>query len=259
MAQREWTIREMEVLERYYCRMTVRELRRKYFPYRTASSIMHKASMLGVRKFVPNFSSSFDAWSEEDVEILERHYPECTAGQIRERFFPDRSEISIRTMARTLARCERKIEFNYFTSDELDILRREYPKGGCRRMRELLPHRTVSAICQKARMEGLKYTPTGDGDDGAPWSREELQLLEKAHLLSAEQAAKLFPHRSPGAVAHKRRRIGWQGGKQCWTGAELCCLREHMEEPLDELCRYLPKRSRSAIISMRLRLRNQRS
>ena len=93
-------------------------------------------------------------------------------------------------------------DFRYWTNHEVQILKSRYPTHGSAGVRELLPHRSITAIHHKARDMRLS------GNRG--WSQQEIHMLEiHYHAHPASALAKMLPaHRTPVAIKSKLAQIG---------------------------------------------------
>lgn len=248
---REWTQAELALLERHYLNMTWRELQARHFPHRTPAAIQTMAHKLGLKKRVVTITEK-QPWTEEELLVVIQHFPALKAPEIRRRFLPHRSVIAIRHMGGKLGL--KVFSMNPWTEQELAILRRDFPQGGMQQVQRVLPHRTENAIKFRARSEGLRYMPQGDGEKGEKWSAEELRRLEAHRHLPAEELARLFPHRPKGAVINKRYKLRWAPVQQ-WSKAELQRLHESLDAPLEILCQLFPDRPREGVRIKRDRLR----
>ena len=92
----------------------------------------------------------------------------------------------------------------------------------------------------------------------APWSKEEISLLEKSYQLPKDEIEKLFPDRSWGSITNKlnmfnlKRPFISKGGKR-WTINEVKIIKEnYLNIDIDKLCEMLPDRNRYAIRSKAL-------
>ncbi|MCE8003437.1 hypothetical protein [Billgrantia ethanolica] len=252
-ASREWTQGELALLESHYLDMTWWELQVRHFPHRTPAAIKRMAHKQGLKKRAVPITEK-QPWTEEELLVVVQHFPTLTAPEIRRRFLPHRTVIAIRHVAK-------KFDLKAFSAErwterDLAILRRGFPQGGASQVRRELPHRTEEAIKFRARAEGLRYVPQGDGDTGDRWSAEELQRLEEHRHLPAEELAKLFPHRPKRAVINKRYKLRW-APTQRWSKAELQHLQENLNAPLEVLCQLFPHRPRDGVRIKRDRFRRR--
>ncbi|WP_249978522.1 hypothetical protein [Vreelandella olivaria] len=250
---REWSLGEIELLERHFHALTIRELQAQYLPYRTIGAVRRMASKLGLKKYKTSRREyGQPKWTEEELRLVMRYFSSLKLSEIQRRFLPHRSVLAIRQAANKAGL--RRFAVKPWTDEELTILRNEFPVGGAKWVNQRLPHRTVDAIKVRSRAEGLVYVPHGEGEWGDPWSAEELHLLETNRDLPAEALSKLFPHRNKRAVINKRYKLKWSPVKH-WSEAELECLRQHLDTPLDELCQLFPNRPREGVRHKRDRLR----
>lgn len=90
---------------------------------------------------------------------------------------------------------------HYWRRSEVETLRREYPRGGSKRVARLLPHRTPGAIKMRAAALGLR--------SGVHWSAEEFATLRAEYpRLGLERMPDLLPGRSRDAIKHKVGLLG---------------------------------------------------
>ncbi|PMR72361.1 hypothetical protein [Halomonas heilongjiangensis] len=248
---REWTQAELALLERHFLSLTLHELQARYFPHRTPGAVRRMAHKLGLKKRQLPVSEK-QPWTEEELRLVARHYPVLKAPEIRRRFLPHRSITAIRHAAKRFGL--KAFSTARWTGQELAILRHNFPQGGIPQVKRVLPHRTEAAIKFRARAEGVRYVPQGNGVKGDTWSAEELRCLEEHRYLPAEELSRLFPHRPKGAVINKRYKLQWAPVKQ-WSEVELQRLQDHLDAPLETLCRLFPDRPREGIRIKRGRLR----
>ncbi|MCH8012956.1 MAG: hypothetical protein IIA61_13595 [Candidatus Marinimicrobia bacterium] len=66
---------------------------------------------------------------------------------------------------------------------EIEILRKDYPKGGCLLVRKRLHNRTPNAVRSKCKRLGIKY-------DSNPWKDWEIAILKKWYPLVGYRTSK---------------------------------------------------------------------
>lgn len=249
-----WTLTELKLLERHFHSMTWGELQQRYFPKRTVSAVKRMAGKLGLTKYSAQREYGQAPWTGEELRFVAMHFPALKAPEIQRRYLPHRSPIAIRAAAKKLGL--RAFETHIWTEEDEALLRHYYPQGGPELVQQYLPERTVEAIRARACAQGLRHVRRGDGQKWDNWSEEELARLKQHRHLSADELAKLFPHRPRSAVINKRHKLGWSQVTK-WSQDELKRLREHLDASLDELRLLFPNRPRQGILIRRQRLRRE--
>jgi hypothetical protein len=90
---------------------------------------------------------------------------------------------------------------HFWRRSEVETLRREYPRGGSKRVASLLPHRTPGAIKMRAAALGLK--------SGFYWTADEVARLQAEYpRLGLDRMPDLLPGRSRDAIKHKVDLLG---------------------------------------------------
>jgi len=96
---RKWSVKEVELLKKYYPIMDNRELL-KLFPNRTVCAIIHKASRLGLVKEIR-------WWTKEEIEILKKNWPIKTKPELLQ-LLPKKDWTNIRHKAGDLGLKKKK-------------------------------------------------------------------------------------------------------------------------------------------------------
>ena len=145
---RNWSVQELDILRRYYGKMTVSELQANYFPTRTLSSIMNKAYTLGLLTKCPK-------WTKEEIDILKKYYGTMSIEDLQANYLPYRSIDSINCKAsRTLSLTE--LRHIRYTTEEIDILKIWAGVISARKIHELyLPNKSKQSIYRKIGSLGL--------------------------------------------------------------------------------------------------------
>lgn len=101
---------DIQILKKYYSKLSVRELKEKYFPNKTESALMTKAYKLGI--------VSREKWTIQEIEKLKKFYPHYLNSELVEIYFPNRTEYSLQSQAEKYSlkkfQCRRE-----YTEDEL--------------------------------------------------------------------------------------------------------------------------------------------
>jgi len=102
-------------------------------------------------------------WTTAEIAALREVYPDGGIKAARE-WLPHRSDQSIRMRVMQLglrSRCKGKPRGpkQSWTTEELNILKTEYPLGGIARVRPLLPGRTDNNIYQACFRNGIRRLP----------------------------------------------------------------------------------------------------
>jgi len=189
---REWTISELQKVERLYPLFRASDVAHRLG--RTPDAVRVRAHLLGVRKWYCR------KWSAEELKILDQHHVdgmEALAAQL-----PGRSRGAIRVMLNARGHTIRG-----WTAAELALLREQYPKRGADCV-DVLPRRSRKAVRLAARRLGIRYQRTlGDGTNTLPWTAEEIQRLRDNDHLRLGELAALFPTRTKTAVEAARDRL----------------------------------------------------
>nr|WP_300312715.1 hypothetical protein [Halomonas sp.] len=250
----EWTLAELELLERHFHSMTVTALHQRYFPERTLAAVRRMAGKLGLKKYSVQREYDQPAWTEEEWQLVAKHYPALKAPEIQRRFLPHRSVIAIRAAAKKLGL--RAFDTHPWTEMDEVLLRRFYPLGGTELVHQYLPNRTFEAIKARALAKGIEYVRRGDGHKGDKWTEEELEKLRQHSHLPAKELAELFPHRPRKSVINTRSKMRLSPAQK-WSQDELKTLREHLKAPLDDVCALFPHRPRQSVYLKRKKVRRE--
>lgn len=186
-------------MERHYRTLGPEELQRRYLPDRTLGGLYNMGAKLGlVRKHRKTL------WSEEEIELLLRHYGELSLHDLQQRYFPHRTRSSIMGAAGRFGARSQVVDWS---DEELRILQQVYPEGGAEAVRRHLPSRTANQIVYKASLHGI-YRRIWR------WTEEEIQQLMAHQHLQSEELAALFPQRTKKAVTTKLREIRQKRGQE---------------------------------------------
>lgn len=185
-----WTIHEIKLVERHYRTLGPGELQRRYLPHRTLGGVYYMGEKLGLLK-----KHRMTPWSEEEIELLLRHYGKLSLRALQQRYFPHRTQSSIIGAAGNLGVRRRYINWS---DEEFRILQQVYPDGGTEAVRRHLPSLTVDQIAYKASLHGIRCR-------SSRWTEEEIRQLTAHQHLPLGRLAELFPQRTEHAIKAKLR------------------------------------------------------
>lgn len=166
-------------------------------------------------------------WTEKEDLILRKKYQSIGPTECF-KFLPNRTKDTIQNRARRLGltiegkRCGKNRKPNSWTSEEIKILRENYPSLGPRGCQKLLPGRTISSISDRTRRLGLAEKngrrPWYPAREDA-WTKEEIQILKDNYIkVGPKKCRILLPRRSNNSIhtrvnilglADKHRRHRW--------------------------------------------------
>jgi len=182
-------------------------------------------------------------WTVEEVRFMEQHYGTLPVAEIGKRLGRTRS--SVRSMANRLKCCA---EYDFWSEDELEILRTQYVAGvDMDTLLAMLPRRTKSGIMTK--VNGLEIFRRR-------WREEENRTLQKYYPLEGIAVAVRLPGRTVSAVSNQASALGPRRPRRIkWREEELILLEKNQHLALCELQGLLPGRSRQAIYHVRAKLK----
>lgn len=179
---------------------------------RSVVSVRQAARDLGCRKIhlmVP--------WSDEEVNILREQYASGVSAKQISTMLPGRSPKAIAAHARKLGiQSGRHLERSWDTQ-EVALLRREYPSLGVK-VAEQLPGRTENAVKLMANKLGIHYQ--GGMVYGARqqiWTDKEWTKLKDTLHLAPSQLVSHFPGRTVPSIAKAKERLRAQQKKALQT------------------------------------------
>lgn len=194
-----------------------KELGEKY--NRDPSSIIHKLQDIGIYK------NSHYRFTKEDIEFLQKHYPNDAWNVIMDHF-PKCTKNSIITKAYKLGI---KRNVNEWTENEIQTLKDNYKKMTVAQIQELLPHRSISAI--RCKMEKLRLLQR------PLWNIEEDKLLSQLYpILPIDKVIKHFPNRTRDAIILHAIKLDLKSyDYNPWTKEEDNYIRSNWETVPDKL------------------------
>jgi hypothetical protein len=204
-----WSARELALLRRHCGTLTVREIRERYLPHRTAKAIGHRARRLGLHTKEPD-------WSASEKRILRRYHGRISNAELARRHLKGRSAGAIQIRARLLGlapitapvrKRRRRLQAagragRRWTPEEMAILR-EHPASSARDLQALLPGRSRRAILGARSVHGVRR-PSATGA-GSHWSAREMAVLRRHPNARASALVALLPGRSWRAVYERLR------------------------------------------------------
>lgn len=164
-------------------------------------------------------------WTDEEVDILKKHYPTADTETLLE-LLPRFTIEKIRTKASRLGikrqRVDRRrtgIKMTRWTKEESERLKKVYSHSTNEELLEMFPRFTLRQIRNKARSLNLKKLDDIKQKDkeahlakmigDREWTEEEENLLEeKYYILGAKGMTRYLPHRTQKAIAAKARKMG---------------------------------------------------
>lgn len=139
------------------------------------------------------------AWTDKEIEILNSTYPDFgMRGALLA--LPNRTKVAIESKCRDLQIRANRPRQSYvlsrkdqWTSEEMKILRENFPKVGPSKMMRLLPGRSEAAIAKMAYKFNLKLVKMKDlrpGEESKeqddPFARKSIQVLKRAGSWKAD-------------------------------------------------------------------------
>lgn len=129
-----------------------------------------------------------------------------------------------------------------FTEDDIEFLKKEYPKRNWDAIKERFPDRTKESICTKMSSLGIKMT-------SYKWTKEEIVYLkDNIGKIPDKEIAKTLG-RTVGSIRTKALKYLGYYTPRYWTEEELQILRNTYEsEPMEIVVKSLPNRGKDSII-----------
>lgn len=134
-----------------------------------------------------------------------------------------------------------------FTKDDIEFLKIYYPLGDFDSIFKRFPNSTKQSIltfCSKHKISANYY-------NDKKWTDEELYLVEKYYYeKSLNELVDMMNNRhSADAIQTKALKYFNYSKDRTWTEDELDILRTYYSiEPVDDVCKRLPKRTRDSVI-----------
>lgn len=163
-------------------------------PTKTKTQIISKASKLGLSRSRVEFAT----FSEDEDEIIRRHYATMGADGIVKNFLTDRTKSSIVSRAHLIG-VHRK---GCWTQEEDEIILANYYEMPMSELALLIPHRAKSAIHCRIKQLGL---------NGAPmykYSDEDIKFVEANYKVMSDEELGEKLHRAPASIKEFRRKRG---------------------------------------------------
>lgn len=225
-----WTLKEESQLRKNSCTHTISELKEKFFPDKSKTSIREKC-----RENNLEYKYSVPFWTEQEVLLLRKKCKEHSIRELSENFFPDRDYLSVKGKLNRMG-LSAVSESKKWTARENEILRNFYPMLSNEKIQEeYLPHRTKVAIKDQAYSLGLnklnykernKYSRSGE-----KWTSNEVTTLIKFyHERKITELSKELD-RSPSAIRSKARKLKITKevpAPKSWTEDEISSLHKYL-------------------------------
>ncbi len=260
-----WTAEELNLLKLHYGTMPNAELRRRFLPNRNIRAIGTKACHMGLSKPMDK-----RVWSQDEVELLAKHYDKLPIQEIRKKFFPNRSYQSITNMARQIRHNDRltkpvnieslhikPADREFWTEDEHRLLVEHYGKMPIEELQaKYLPKRNLRSIRQMAYVMVPNRQPLQ-----TRWTDEEIAILKANYgKMSVQDLRELLPNRTANAIQNTAQNLKLTMPRTpYWTDEEVKILSENAALSVAELQKLLPGRTESAIKQQRKRLTDQKT
>lgn len=192
----EWTIAEIQALERLYPTATAGHIRETALPSRTVAAIRRQANEMGLQK------QPRRPLSEEEAMLLHEHYSR-TGGVDFLAAALNRTPHQVRALAQHYGM--RRTDEREWTEQELQTLRAHYPTEG-RGCTARLPGRSAMSVRMAAQRLGLRVNhERGSGLATLAWEPGELALLAESHTLA--ELCRILPHRTSIAIKARRTKL----------------------------------------------------
>ena len=261
-----WEPWEENILRTKYKTLTSKEIHAQYLPSRTIFAIREKARTLNLVTRMPNAETI--PWTDADIGILKKYYGTMTAKQLQEKYFSNRTVVSITARAQKLGIKKtpgqstkngvKHTNRAVWKKEDVDILTENAPDMPIENLMELLPGKTEKQIRSKLNM--LRLT------DKTPqyFSEKDIKtIMENAESCTINQLAALLskPYRA-SSIRAKVEKLGLKPLHErpdcgVWTKNEMRILNAHMDETSTELTKRLPGRTAKAIKHRKRMLRKQ--
>ena len=176
-------------------------------------------------------------WTDEEIELLKKYYPEL--GQDCIKYLPNRTTSSIISKASDL-----KIKYDNnpkWTDKEVELLKKYYPEMGINCFK-YLPKKDKTSISNKAKILKIRY------NNDQKWTDKEIELLKKYYPEMGSNCVKYLPKRNKTSIVSKARNLNLRFNmEQEWTDEEIKILKEYYPMMGTDCIKYLPKRNKGSI------------
>ena len=138
-----------------------------------------------------------------------------------------------------------------FTDDDIEFLRKYYPKGDWNFIMKRFPQSTKQSIMGKVSSLGIKMINEN------VWTDEELSILRKYYSENPKLTAELIPNHTYKAIVTKAKRLGLKS-REFWSEDENDLMRKYYPiMPVDDVLKYFPNRTRTSVITHAIHLNLQ--
>lgn len=196
----------------------------------------------------------FEAWTEEELDILKEYFP--TEGASIQKRLPRHSIPAIYQRAHRLGvSVDRQHCNRSWDEDEMAVLREFYPIEG-RDVAKRLPWRTEAACKTQANKMGLKAPPRKHKEYVNHWTEEEDRILRDFFPIEGQAVSKRLPNRTDAACLQRAYslRLKYISGRNTteahkkdrynrWTAQEDQILRDFFPTEGKAVCQRLPNRT----------------
>lgn len=202
-----WSEKEVDILCQHYPNSSWETLH-SLLPNRSRNAIYGRAESLGLSREKHEFTRKFSPryWSDQELALLRQHYPSSPLPTLLSAL-PNRDQNSIYAKAKSLGLSRTRGKYIltspvYWSEQEIDVLRQNYPRLSPKELTQLLPRYSVGSIYNKLNALGLR-TPAYSF-----WSDQEVALLRQ-HYPTAQwsELLSLLPNRSRVSIDSKARNL----------------------------------------------------
>ena len=188
------------------------------------------------------------AWTEEEENLLRQFYSENPGGKGIKKFalefLPNRTLSSIRAKICELKLNPSEKEYNYFSEEEIEILKKYYPIEGTK-CKKRLKGRTVAAISALAYKLGIK-------SERFTWTEEEIEILKKYYPIEGLKVADRIPDKSIFSIRRMTPKLNLRSyaSGTAWTEEEDEILKQYYPKyGRLEVFKFFPNRSKASVES----------
>ena len=165
--------------------------------YMVESQVYDVISKLRSIKYDEIMYRSYYSYNDDENQFILDNYGKLSNEEIAKEL--GRSINSVRVQARRLGVTR---SANDWTDEELEILKDNYSKIGPKKLQELLPNRTRSAIVRKASLFGLIYNKPKD------WESWEDDIIIARYPEEGTKICELLTDRTPKSVINRAKKLG---------------------------------------------------
>lgn len=267
-----WSKKEIELLKKLYPQQISLNEVAKHFPGREKTAVFAKAYKLNLkRKEVRIVNDKIvKDWTNEEVELLKKLYPQDLSTDKIAEYFPDRGEQAIRNKASKLGikkevKCYKNNKIvKDWTKEEIELLKEVYTQEFT--MNEVLKHfpgRSKSAIVTKAYELKVKRETyyTVNNVKVTDWTSRDIKTLKKLYPtdIPMQKIMEKLPDKTYGSIVTKASKLNLIKGfyvpekrklpSRRWTKSEIAFLKKgvNLQYTYEEIKEGLENRTISSI------------